>query len=424
MERGTKTAHPGIARLNKQEMVVRVRVQDSQGNRKEAERRVQTSSVQEALKVQEQLREELLAQLASETGVANVVTGTSALTETLTDFAQRWLKHLEASGRNRQHVIDMRVDKLNRFILPSLGHLRLVEIRPAHLAAWMEWLGSRRMENGQPYRLASLQAVWGVLRTMMRDAVVLAGLRQDVTVGVRFQAKAEGAKHKDVLTQEEVHRLLAEAVHESPDIRAMLVVGFTTGMRFGELSALTWADVDLNRRVVRVAKSQVRGNVGPTKTGNVRTVPLAEAAAAVLKAHHEWQTKPPEGTRMRRNPMGLVFPSDEGTHRYQSMLTRPLARCVERAGIQKHVSAHTMRRTVNNLIRQASGDIVARAVTGHTTVAMTEHYSEVTAVEKLSAQGAALGDLTRVLAEAWRKRGEDMGGSGGNGGKERAPPLR
>src|SRR5438552_3109943 len=43
------------------------------------------------------------------------------------------------------------------------------------------------------------------------------------------------------------------------------------------------------------------------------------------------------------------------TDRYSGLLTKPLARCAERAGLDKHITAHTMRRTFNNLARQAAG---------------------------------------------------------------------
>jgi integrase/recombinase XerD len=417
MGRGRTTKYPGIARLNEEEMMVRVRIQGPTGQRKEVERRVRTQSVHEALKYQEQLREEMLAQMASETGLAHVRGGPD-LTETLSGYAKRWVQHLQNTGRCRPHVLSQRVDVLERFVLPSLGQLRMVEIRPAHLAAWMEWLGNRTMADGAHYRAHTLNSAWAVCRSLLRDAVVLAGLRQDPTTGVRFHAKGAPAKQKDILTQEEVHALLGAAALESPDVRAMLVLGFTTGMRFGEMSALTWADVDFERRNILVAKSQVKGHVGQTKTGTVRRVPLADATVAVLMAHREWQK-----TQLVPNldTTRLLFPSKKGTHRSPSMLFKPLLRCANRAGITKHVSPHTMRRTVNNLIRQASGDIVARAVTGHATSEMTEHYSHVSTGEKLNAQTAALGDLAKVLSDRWSRWGDEMGGRAKNGGKNGQP---
>ena len=52
---------------------------------------------------------------------------------------------------------------------------------------------------------------------------------------------------------------------------------------------------------------------------------------------------------------GLVFLSEKGGHRFSNVLTKPLARCAEGAHVNKHVTAHTMRRTFNNLARQAAG---------------------------------------------------------------------
>jgi hypothetical protein len=49
--------------------------------------------------------------------------------------------------------------------------------------------------------------------------------------------------------------------------------------------------------------------------------------------------------------------------RSPSVLKNPLRRCVKRTGLDKHVSAHTMRRTFNNLARQAADDIAARRST-------------------------------------------------------------
>jgi len=56
------------------------------------------------------------------------------------------------------------------------------------------------------------------------------------------------------------------------------------------------------------------------------------------------------------------------------------------AKIEKHLSAHGMRRTFNNLMRQARVDrVVLHATIGHSSDSMTEHYSNVRPEEKLAA---------------------------------------
>jgi len=198
-----------------------------------------------------------------------------------------------------------------------------------------------------------------------------------------------------VLTQEELALILDGTKHESPDVRAMIWVGFTTGMRFGEISALEWSDIDLEQGQIHVRKSQVAGNVGPTKTRSYRIVPLHPMVRDILVAHRQWQVK----KQVRGLDTGLVFLSEVGGHRFSGILTKPLARCAERAKVKKHVTAHTMRRTFNNLARQAAGEIVARAMTGHATTEMTAHYSHVTLKEKSTAIIAALGTLTAAASD-------------------------
>jgi hypothetical protein len=68
-----------------------------------------------------------------------------------------------------------------------------------------------------------------------------------------------------------------------------------------------------------------------------------------------------------------------------------LARCAKKAGIEKHVRSHAMRRTTNNLLRRTAGELVARKVTGHVTQQMTEHYSEVDHEERVTALNGAFG---------------------------------
>jgi integrase len=51
-----------------------------------------------------------------------------------------------------------------------------------------------------------------------------------------------------VLSVEQVHRVLDAA--EGPPREALIAVAVSTGMRKGELLALRWADVDVERRVV------------------------------------------------------------------------------------------------------------------------------------------------------------------------------
>ena len=146
---------------------------------------------------------------------------------------------------------------------------------------------------------------------MFRDALVLCDLDTDPTEGVRFAARGADRRPKDVLDQDQLAGVLKATAHESDDVRAMIWVGFSTGMRFGELSSLLWSDVDFDKKCIHVRKSQVNGIVGPTKKRGYRTVPLHPLVADVLRRQQRWV----ETQAIRCVDAGMVFPSNVGSSR-------------------------------------------------------------------------------------------------------------
>jgi integrase len=72
------------------------------------------------------------------------------------------------------------------------------------------------------------------------------------------------------LTMEEEQRLLQTI---SPRLRDLIIFALNTGMRMGEILALTWAGVDLFRRTVTVFRS---------KNGERRTIPINSIVLDVL----------------------------------------------------------------------------------------------------------------------------------------------
>jgi len=77
-----------------------------------------------------------------------------------------------------------------------------------------------------------------------------------------------------------------------------------------------------------------------------------------------------------------VFPNAAGHPAYNGSLSTPNRRVLKHADITKRFTVHGLRRTANDLLRLAAVDPVTRkAIIGHTTDRMTEHYSTVSAEE-------------------------------------------
>ncbi|MCP4503097.1 MAG: tyrosine-type recombinase/integrase [Deltaproteobacteria bacterium] len=313
---------------------------------------------------------------------------------TFGEYAQRWFVHMQQTGRRRPHTLERKLQNVELSVLPYLAHLRLVDLGKPELASWMAKLPQKQKRNGEAYSKQTFNTAWNTLRTMLRDAEMLVGIPCSASDNMRFSVKApQTTTPHDTLNREELVAMLKETDNEKPDIKAMIWILATTGVRFGELAGLHWDDIDEENRLIHIRRSAVAGVAYPTKTSVNRTVPLYENMLDILKEHRAWLDD-----ELFRNREERVFPSRVGSFRYPSVLHTPLSRCAKRAGLEKHVTPQALRRTVNNLIRQTAGEIAARAITGHASQAMTEHYSDVTMEEKHRAGQNALG--REVIGEA------------------------
>lgn len=274
-------------------------------------------------------------------------------------------------------------------VLPVFGSRALDSIDRAEVLAW---------RNAVPGVNASKNSAFRVLRAMFRDAAAELDI-QDPTQRIRAlpEKRSSGAK---VLSATELAALLDAAREVAPKYYALLLTLASTGARWGAVSALTWADLDFDARTLRIEKAQYDGVVDTTKTGHRRTLAMTEELALVLKARRDQLQRAVAPAPLRKDT--LVFPSRAGTHMQPSTIRDALLAASVRAGLAEGIydergrlvdgrgrvpSAHWFRYTLNDLLRRVASGEVQRAITGHTTVAMSEHYSHVDVEEKRVALG-------------------------------------
>ncbi|MBX3335859.1 MAG: tyrosine-type recombinase/integrase [Nitrospira sp.] len=155
------------------------------------------------------------------------------------------------------------------------------------------------------------------------------------------------------LTVEEEQRLL-QAV--SPRLHDVIVFALNTGMRMGEILALTWAGVDLFRRTVTVFRS---------KNGERRTIPINSIVLDILKRKHA----------VRSRITDLVFHSQVGTALDGSNIRHGLNAALKMAKIQDF-HFHDLRHTFATRIVQAGVDLYkVQRLLGHKSPMMTQRYA-------------------------------------------------
>lgn len=174
-------------------------------------------------------------------------------------------------------------------------------------------------------------------------------------------------------TDDEIGRVLIAAGEHGELTHALFATAVYTGLRKGELAALTWSDVDFERRLVTIQRSFE----GPTKAGDVRHVPILDALLPTLRA---WRL---------RCPSDLLFPNEVGVMRepasrvFRETLHRVLkkARLPEavRAGkVRPFITFHGFRHTFASHWVMRGGDLFKlQKILGHKSVQMTMRYAHL-----------------------------------------------
>jgi integrase len=196
---------------------------------------------------------------------------------TLEEFAASWLarrKDLEDSTKGKY------LEWLEVHILPDLGHLSLVDLRPRRLA---EWQDDRLDEGAGPAVLGKAQSLLG---RILKKAV-LPHEYLDVNPVAALDPPTYKKRDHRWLTAGDVEKLrLWFLEHDDPGSATLISILGYVGIRPQDALALSWTDVGERLGVTR---KNSQGKIKPgskTGEGHKRTVYVPALVAAELE---EWR---------------------------------------------------------------------------------------------------------------------------------------
>ena len=141
-------------------------------------------------------------------------------------------------------------------ILPYFGEMRLDAIGPADVRNWQNAMMSRTNERGQPFAKTYLRTMHGQLTAVFNYAVRYYKLKENPCRAAGSIGTKKG-ENVNFWTKEEFLQFL-ETQRGNAATYTMFMVLYYTGMREGELLALTVEDVDFERMEIRINKTYQR----------------------------------------------------------------------------------------------------------------------------------------------------------------------
>lgn len=171
----------------------------------------------------------------------------------------------------------------------------------------------------------------------------------------------------DVLNVREIEKLLASPVHDDPCYyrdKAMLELAYAAGLRVSEWITVGVKDVMIEDHLIRVFG----------KGSKERLVPIGrQAINAVVIYLRELRPRLEKG-----EGKGVLFLNVRGRPMTRMGAWTILRRHVERAGITKHVSPHTLRHSFATHLLEGGADLRAvQEMLGHADIGTTQIYTHV-----------------------------------------------
>jgi len=291
---------------------------------------------------------------------------------TVADFLEAWLKRKELEAGEKTHA------KYSSVVAQFLAHLGskakrdISNVTAAEFTKFRDSLAARVTPGTVNVALKVLRSAFAQAR---RDGLIDVNESERVTLlkrkGDRFERRP--------FTIDELKLILNHAGHEW---RGMIMFGLYTGQRLGDIAALTWQNVDLQRSELRLVTG---------KTGRRQIIPMAPPLVRFVMTL-------PAGDK----PDAALFPKIADTaerHQHAGNLSNQFYSILVDAGLatkkshksdpnkakgrsakrnQNAVSFHSLRHTATSLLKNAgASEAVAMEFVGHDSKSVSRNYTHI-----------------------------------------------
>lgn len=216
----------------------------------------------------------------------------------------------------------------------------------------------------------------------------------NVAMGIKLRNLKKPVKR--AITIEEVEKISRVAREMTPYQWIAVPLLAYTGMRKGELLALTWEDIDLVNGFIYIRKSNVTSSeqsiciqdVTKTESG-IRRLPISAPLLDALKLHRD--------TLQKKGSHWIIRQERKDKPMNTNNFSRTMRKWREKAGVKPDVACHAFRHLyATTLAELDTAEVKAMILLGQKDPRM---YTKVYADKKLLAKSSAMQDVQNLVAK-------------------------
>lgn len=273
----------------------------------------------------------------------------------------------EIKPRIREHTWLTKEYMIKDKIIPFFGKMRMSEIKPIDVVRWQNQLIDHKDSNGKPYSATYLRTINNQLNAIFNHAERYYDLTSNPCRKVTKMGSKKGGE-MNFWTKQEYLRF-SEAIMDKPLSFYAFEVLYWTGIRCGELLALTPSDFIFETSELSITKSYQRlkgiDTITDPKTPNsVRRIAMPKFLAEEMKEYLE-------DFREDLGPHDRIF---DVTKYY---LTHEMERGCKESGV-KRIRVHDLRHShVSLLIEMGFSALAIADRVGHESTDITYRYAHL-----------------------------------------------
>ena len=272
---------------------------------------------------------------------------------------------------------------VENFLIPALGNLPLVKLTPSHIQeAYNVWAnGGRRDGKAGGLSARTRRHIHRILRSALARAVEQQVLARNPADAFKKRLPKVERRKMMTLTAEQGARLL-EAI-KPKRVYWPVLIALATGMRRGEILALRWKNIDLDRGVARVVESLEQTKTAlrfkAPKTEKGRAITLPSFVVDELRRLKREQATELLALGVRQSGETLAFGRPDGKPMPPRSLTHEFAKVAGSVEDIPRVRFHDLRHShATQLLSTGVHPKVAQERLGHSTISTTlDLYSHV-----------------------------------------------
>ena len=321
----------------------------------------------------------------------------------LRDFCETYLEIKEGVLSPRTHEFYSKT--IHQLIVPLLGHIKIAELKPAHIQQFIKYLQDNSAIKPSP---STIKRKVTILQSILRQAVKLGLIQSNPANADRLTMPKQIAPKVEIFTRQEAIEMLEALENEPLQFKAIIYLAIMSGAREGELIGLKFSDIDFINNRVTIERSAYKLTGQPVKTkppkdNDIRTVKVDDYTIDLIRQlkDEKEREKSRLGTAWRGDEW--LFTQWDGSIMFPATPSHWFSDFLKRHGL-KHRKFHALRHTSATLlllagtnVKQVSGRL------GHADLRVTNQYLHCIA-EADEAAAHALGSM--LITQ--RKRPEEQ----------------